>query len=239
MGPTEIETQHPIQTQKNLSPPTRKFLAEFFVNNSPNTCVLDAPIQPSPQSSCSSSASASASQRQLRSEALRLATFQGWPLSYLSPRQLAADGFFYCGIGDQTRCAFCFITISQWEPQDVPSDEHRRHAPNCPFVLGLPVGNVPLTIGGQSIGRSDSSWSTPVTTSSTSASPAGVSTRPSFLLPASMTSAGGDVCGSRFQNESRPNALPERGKQIAGLFTYYPPTGKRHLISIRVGGFPF
>ena len=54
--------------------------------------VLDAPIHPSLQKSVPSSNSAS--QRALRSEALRVATFQGWPLEYLSPRDLSLAGFF-------------------------------------------------------------------------------------------------------------------------------------------------
>ncbi|EFX73046.1 hypothetical protein DAPPUDRAFT_58422 [Daphnia pulex] len=113
-----------------------------FCHQSHNN-VIDAPIHPSSQKSVPSSNSAS--QRALRSEALRLATFQGWPLEYLSPRDLSRAGFFYRGLADQTQCAFCCITISQWEAHDDPMAEHRRHAPNCPFVLQLSVGNIPLS----------------------------------------------------------------------------------------------
>ncbi|KAK4010405.1 hypothetical protein OUZ56_019548 [Daphnia magna] len=152
--------------------------------------VVDGPVQPNSQKSTPSSNSAS--QRALRSEALRLATFQGWPLEYLSPRELSRAGFFYRGLADQTQCAFCCITISQWEPNDDPMAEHRRHAPNCPFVLQLSVGNIPLSnnISGPSV------------------PPVASSSRPSFVFP-SLNGGGADTC-SRFQNESRPNALPER-----------------------------
>jgi len=165
-----------------------------FCNQSNN--VLDAPIHPSLQKSVPSNNSAS--QRALRSEALRLATFQGWPLEYLSPRDLSRAGFFYRGLADQTQCAFCCITISQWEPHDDPMAEHRRHAPNCPFVLQLSVGNIPLS--------SNRSVSTVPP----------VASRPSCAFPSLGGGGGADTC-SRFQNESRPNALPERGEQFSSI----------------------
>jgi len=105
--------------------------------------VDDAPAQLSQQVTCSSSSvissspspssSSLSSQRQLRSEALRLdifpeATFQEW-LCFLTPRELAASGFFFCGSANQARCTFCHITVVQggW----------CRHSPNCPFVKDL------------------------------------------------------------------------------------------------------
>ena len=181
MGPTELGTR---QVQPLPSP--YKFLHQQSVS------TVDAPTNPSLQKTIPSSNSAS--QRALRSEALRLATFQGWPLEFLSPRDLSAAGFFYRGLADQTQCAFCCITISQWEPQDNPMAEHRRHAPNCPFVLNLAVGNIPLS----------NSRGVPATP------PPASSSRP-CIFP-SLGGSGADTC-SRFQNETRPNALPERGKK--------------------------
>jgi len=32
----------------------------------------------------------------------------------------------------------------EWEEGDLPSTEHRRHFPRCPFVCNLPVGNIPI-----------------------------------------------------------------------------------------------
>ncbi|KAI9559221.1 hypothetical protein GHT06_016010 [Daphnia sinensis] len=130
-------------SSKGMSTHPVQVLPSF--HNSPyhSKNVVDGPVQPNSQKSTPSSNSAS--QRALRSEALRLATFQGWPLEYLSPRELSRAGFFYRGLADQTQCAFCCITISQWEPNDDPMTEHRRHAPNCPFVLQLSVGNIPLS----------------------------------------------------------------------------------------------
>jgi len=175
---------------------SNKYQAQFY------TDAVDAPVLPCPQSSNTSSNSAS--QRALRSEALRIATFQGWPLDYISPKSLSSAGFFYRGIQDQTQCAFCFITINQWEPHDDPLVEHQRHAPNCPFILKLPVGNIPLT-----------SASTDTTTTSVSSftlpplSP--VERSQSFPLPPlprMQRNLGGDTC-SRFHNEIRTNASPD------------------------------
>ncbi len=163
--------------------------------------VLDAPIQhPSLQKNAPSSNSAS--QRAPRSEALRLATFQGWHLEYLSPRDLSRGGFFYRDLPDQTQCAFCCITISQWEAHDDPMAEHRRHALNFPFVLQLSVGNIPLS----------SNRNVPTV-------PFASSSRPPCVFP-SLGGRGADTC-SRFQNESRPNALPERGEQFSSKTSKY------------------
>ena len=82
---------------------------------------------------------------ELRSEAIRLTTFHDCPLHYFSPKVLAAAGFYYCGSADETRCASCCITISQWGQMDIPDKMHQRFAPNCPFVLGLPVNNVSIS----------------------------------------------------------------------------------------------
>ena len=152
----------------------------------------------------------SASQRVLRSGALRYATFQGWPHSFLSPRILSDAGFFYRGTADQTQCAFCCITISQWEPNDDPMTEHRKYAPNCPFVLGLPVGNIPLpgSAGSNSatVNESDAQVR-PAPPASTSVLSSAVSQ--SSFPSAMLVQRGIDVCGHR--QEMRPNALPERG----------------------------
>ena len=190
MGPTEAVHQN----LENRDTPASKYQAQFFQDN------VDAPIDPNPPSNNMSSNSAS--QRALRSEALRIATFQGWPLDFMSPRSLSSAGFFYRGIGDQTQCAFCYITISQWEPHDNPLTEHQRHAPNCPFILKLPVGNIPLS-GGRAEGSPPSTPSFQL---------------PSFSLPA-LGRGGLDTC-SRFQNEDRPEALPENGKLFSLIIKF-------------------
>jgi len=165
------------------------------------TDTPDGPVEPNLQ--ISNTASNNASQKALRSEALRIATFQGWPLDYLSPKSLSSAGFFYRGIQDQTQCAFCFIIMSEWEANDDPWAEHQRHAPNCPFILKLPVGNIPLSNGTaerSSPGSSCTSFALPPFFSNQQ-------TRSNPIL-ASIPRNGFDTC-SRFQNEFRPNAFPE------------------------------
>ena len=186
MASTDIARHQPLTTLK-------------FFDQFSQICTVDAPIDQSQQKVASAPVS-NGPQRALRSEALRLATFQGWPLDFLHPRDLSAAGFFYRGLADQTQCAFCCITISQWEPHDNPMMEHRRHAPNCPFVLQLPVGNIPLSSGSRNNGG------VPAAAPSTS-SPL----LPLFTFPSLGGSGGGSDTCSRFQNENRPNALPERG----------------------------
>ena len=170
------------------------------------TDTPDGPVEPNLQ--ISNTASNNASQKALRSEALRIATFQGWPLDYLSPKSLSSAGFFYRGIQDQTQCAFCFIIMSEWEANDDPWAEHQRHAPNCPFILKLPVGNIPLSNGTaerSSPGSSCTSFALPPFFSNQQ-------TRSNPIL-ASIPRNGFDTC-SRFQNEFRPNAFPENGELL-------------------------
>lgn len=50
---------------------------------------------------------------------------------------------FFFRLLKQVACAFCTGMIERWERGDIPKEEHRRHFPNCPFLLGLPVGNIP------------------------------------------------------------------------------------------------
>lgn len=181
MGSTEVD--HVIN---NGGPPAiPKYQVQF------HTSQTDGPPMSSLNAGPSSGASSSASQRALRSEALRYATFQGWPHSFLSPRLLSQAGFFYRGLGDQTQCAFCCITISEWEPSDNPMTEHRRHAPNCPFVLELPVGNIPLSNARTEVSQP----------------PTPTLDAPLQALP--RMPIGRDICG-RFREEFRPNARPER-----------------------------
>jgi len=62
----------------------------------------------------------------------------------VQPQDLAKAGFYYFDVGDVVRCVFCQISLKMWEPGDVPMNEHRKHSPNCPFVLQQDVGNVPI-----------------------------------------------------------------------------------------------
>ncbi|XP_045029942.1 baculoviral IAP repeat-containing protein 7-like isoform X1 [Daphnia magna] len=81
----------------------------------------------------------------LKREDIRLRTFnEHFSATFLNPLALAKAGFFYVGVDDQVQCAFCRGVVKDWEVDDDPVREHQRLFPSCPFVLGLPVGNVPL-----------------------------------------------------------------------------------------------
>ncbi|NXG79696.1 XIAP ligase, partial [Baryphthengus martii] len=89
------------------------------------------------------------------SEETRLTSFHNWPLnSPLTPEELASAGFYYTGVSDQVACFCCGGKLKQWEPSDRAWSEHKRHFPNCLFVLGREVGNVPSESISAELGRS-------------------------------------------------------------------------------------
>ena len=83
----------------------------------------------------------------LKFEGERLATFTGWPLSWLSPAVLAKEGLYYLHEEDKCSCIFCHIIIGMWEMGDVVRTEHAKLSPRCPFIMNLPVGNIPMLEG--------------------------------------------------------------------------------------------
>lgn len=85
-----------------------------------------------------------ASYDSLKYEKNRLETFIEWPIPMLSPRDLAANGFYYLRREDHCACIFCRGIIGAWEIGDYPNFEHNRHFPDCPFLRGEPVGNVDM-----------------------------------------------------------------------------------------------
>lgn len=82
--------------------------------------------------------------RKLKREVVRFRTFQNWQSTAIQPNVLAKAGFFFFNDGDKVQCAYCLGIVGQWDPGDDALTEHRRHFPRCPFILGLPVGNVPI-----------------------------------------------------------------------------------------------
>ncbi|KAF7248595.1 Baculoviral IAP repeat-containing protein 7-B [Varanus komodoensis] len=71
----------------------------------------------------------------MRSEERRLQTFQRWPESApVSPRDLAAAGFFFTGPDDRVKCFCCEGVLYDWHAQDDPVAEHRKFFPTCPFI---------------------------------------------------------------------------------------------------------
>lgn len=73
-----------------------------------------------------------------KNEAVRLASFENWPIpEVVSPEDLARAGFYSLKSEDNTKCAFCKGVVRAWEPNDIPDIEHKRHFPQCPFVLSV------------------------------------------------------------------------------------------------------
>jgi len=80
----------------------------------------------------------------LNREEVRLETFEGWPLPFQSPEDLAKAGFYFLKREDKVQCAFCRIVIGDFEENDIPIVEHKKYCGSCPFVNGLPVGIRPI-----------------------------------------------------------------------------------------------
>ncbi|XP_017784566.1 PREDICTED: putative inhibitor of apoptosis [Nicrophorus vespilloides] len=82
--------------------------------------------------------------RPMRSEENRLQSFKNWPLSFIQPRELAANGFYYTQIQDVVRCAFCNLEISKWERGDIPKNDHMKYSPICPLLNNQECGNIKM-----------------------------------------------------------------------------------------------
>lgn len=80
----------------------------------------------------------------MKSEEARLQTFSSWPTAApVRPRELAAAGLFYACGPDRVQCFCCGGVLGGWEEGDIAWTEHSRHFPNCFFILGHDVGNIP------------------------------------------------------------------------------------------------
>ena len=68
----------------------------------------------------------------------RYETFRTWPKSHpVRPEQLYRGGFAYPGEGDKVICPWCKIKLIEWEPYDLPFEEHRQHSTSCDFLKML------------------------------------------------------------------------------------------------------
>ncbi|RWS07289.1 baculoviral IAP repeat-containing protein 7-like protein, partial [Dinothrombium tinctorium] len=65
----------------------------------------------------------------VRSKQKRLDSFRKWPISYISMEEWRMVGFCYLNNSDGVRCFTCDGVIHQWEPGDIPIEEHKRHFP--------------------------------------------------------------------------------------------------------------
>ena len=74
---------------------------------------------------------------------VRLGTFNGrWLKDFTDTREFDKAGFFFSvGHNDQVQFFFCEAVVGNWEEDNAPIGEHRRHFEPCPFVEGVDVGH--------------------------------------------------------------------------------------------------
>ncbi|GFN99272.1 baculoviral iap repeat-containing protein 7-like [Plakobranchus ocellatus] len=77
-----------------------------------------------------------ADQRLFRqSEEARLQTFESWAgVRGTSAAEFAQAGFVYIGPPDRVQCVVCQGILKNWNDNDSPIEEHRKHFPDCRFV---------------------------------------------------------------------------------------------------------
>ena len=82
----------------------------------------------------------------MEKEEIRFGTFENWPhhLASASVGELAADGFYYSGVGDQVTCFACQVSVRHCPSGRSASDRHSSQVPICPLLTGLDTSNVPL-----------------------------------------------------------------------------------------------
>ena len=70
-----------------------------------------------------------------QSEEARLQTFQSWGgVRGASATEFAQAGFIYIGPPDRVQCVMCQGILKNWNDNDLPIEEHRKHFPDCAFV---------------------------------------------------------------------------------------------------------
>lgn len=98
---------------------------------------------------------------EMKYEALRLASFDSWPLwADKRPGCLAENGFYYSGHGDSVKCYACHGEIAEWSFNDDVAEKHRSLFPDCPFVQQRSYGNKTMEgilLGGVEIKTKDHS----------------------------------------------------------------------------------
>lgn len=76
-------------------------------------------------------------------ESKRMLTFHNWPKSDIVPIELfQQSGFFYTGISDIVKCAFCNGRLENWVVRDNPILQHIQHFSTCPYIRGHDTQNV-------------------------------------------------------------------------------------------------
>lgn len=87
----------------------------------------------------------------MREELARLQSYQHWPHMHwtrttVTPRILAATGFYFTGYGDRVSCFECGMEAENWNSQSHPPALHLKWQTNCRFIKNLQCGNVPRGI---------------------------------------------------------------------------------------------
>lgn len=64
--------------------------------------------------------------------------------SHIQYIELAQLGFYFTKKPDSVKCAFCYLDLSEFEPNDEPLKEHLKFSPNCPLLRRRETYNEPL-----------------------------------------------------------------------------------------------
>ena len=96
------------------------------------------------------------------SESTRLRTFASWPLKSekCTPRSLAEAGFFHDPEPkhpDRCLCYCCGVSLVQWEADDIPWEQHVKHAlsQGCDHVQRYIARVAASGSGGQDVNVAD------------------------------------------------------------------------------------
>ena len=66
----------------------------------------------------------------------RMVTFNSWPKQMVQkPEEMVSSGFYYTGHGDVVQCFHCGISLKYWSRTDRSNMEHRKHSPQCKFLI--------------------------------------------------------------------------------------------------------
>ncbi|XP_058843809.1 baculoviral IAP repeat-containing protein 1-like isoform X2 [Acipenser ruthenus] len=80
----------------------------------------------------------------LRSELKRLKTFECLETySSWSPEEMAENGFYSTGINSSMQCFCCGLVLCTMSISKTPYVCHQKSRPDCDFIKGIDVGNIP------------------------------------------------------------------------------------------------
>lgn len=61
-------------------------------------------------------------------------TFISYPKAYPDIEKMVQAGFYYTGIDDATSCVSCGVMMDEWNPCEVPKEEHKKASPFCELL---------------------------------------------------------------------------------------------------------